>query len=193
MTDPRCPECGGRVGETATYCMHCSAEFPDGPVSGSGGSGGVPTGDATGTRQAEASGGLLDPDGLVDDSLTVVVGVVGGIVVGILGTVLLLVLTGSGWALAFGFVAWMAATGYLVRRQTVQEAVAKSGFAVAGVLLLVPLLALSPVLEVDGGLGERAMAFLVLLVTALIPAAVAASVGWVASRFVPEDGDASVD
>lgn len=83
--------------------------------------------------------------------------------------------------------------GPVVQRGTVLDAVAISGFAIAGVLLLVPLLALSPVVKVGGGLGERAMAFLVLLVTALILAAVAATVGWVASRFVPDDGDASVD
>ena len=25
--DPRCPECGGPIGQTATYCMHCSADL----------------------------------------------------------------------------------------------------------------------------------------------------------------------
>jgi len=27
VSDPRCPECNGAVGTTATYCMHCGAEF----------------------------------------------------------------------------------------------------------------------------------------------------------------------
>ena len=25
--DPRCPECGEPIGQTATYCMHCSADL----------------------------------------------------------------------------------------------------------------------------------------------------------------------
>lgn len=28
-SDPRCPECGGKITATASYCMHCSAEFED--------------------------------------------------------------------------------------------------------------------------------------------------------------------
>lgn len=26
--DPRCPACGEPIGQTATYCMHCSADLP---------------------------------------------------------------------------------------------------------------------------------------------------------------------
>ena len=25
--DPHCPECGEPIGQTATYCMHCSADL----------------------------------------------------------------------------------------------------------------------------------------------------------------------
>ena len=26
-SDPRCPECGGEIAATASYCMHCEADF----------------------------------------------------------------------------------------------------------------------------------------------------------------------
>ncbi|MEF8756705.1 MAG: zinc ribbon domain-containing protein, partial [Halobacteriales archaeon] len=180
--DPRCPECGEPIGQTATYCMHCSAdlteelEAADADEDGAWDSAEATTGDATGgtampSATSDESGGtiaegtttamdvmgvntgaaggdteqLLAPDGLLDDTLTVLVGIVGGIVVGLVGTSVLLAVTGSGWAVLLGLIAWLGATAYLVRRPTVQGAVAKSGYAVAVVLLLVPVIALSPV------------------------------------------------
>ncbi|PSQ02916.1 hypothetical protein BRC94_00390 [Halobacteriales archaeon QS_5_70_17] len=210
-SDPRCPECGGPIGRTATYCMHCSADLTEersaadadgdgawdrtGPsVSGPADAAVDASTDASGVDRAPGAGDtggrtdrLLAPDGLVDDTLTVLVGIAGGIAVGLVGTVVLLVATGSGWAVAFGVTAWLVATAYLVRRRTVQAAVAKSGYAVAAVLLSVPVIALSPVVEVDGGLEERGGLFLVLLVGVAVPAAVAAAVGWIAGRFVAVD------
>lgn len=221
--DPRCPECGGPIGATATYCMHCSADLNDeleaadadgdgawdrtgtasrGPERASAASG-ASSPDAGGTVAAyarslvggltarsstdEGDGGrLLAPDGLIDDTLTVLVGIAGGFVVGVVGTTVLGVVTGSGWAVAFGLIAWLGATAYLVRRRTVQAAVAKSGYAVALVLLSVPTVAFSPLVSVDGGVGERGGLFLALLAFVAAPAGVAAVVGWIASRFVPE-------
>jgi hypothetical protein len=134
----------------------------------------------------EEGGQLLAPDGLVDDTLTVAVGIVGGLIVGVVGTVVLGLLTESAWALPFGLVTWLGATAYLVRRRTVQAAVAKSGYAVAAVLLLVPVIALSPTVSIDGGSGNRGGAFLTLLVFVSVPAGVAAFIGWIASQFVPD-------
>jgi len=214
--DPRCPECGEPIGQTATYCMHCSADLTDeqaaadadsdeswdrteaasadapggeGTASGAGDAATdlgrtVAETVADGTREAN-SGQLLAPDGLVDDTLTAAVGIAGGIVIGLVGTVVLGIVTGSGWAVAFGVVAWLGATAYLVRRRTVQAAVAKSGYGIALVLLSVPVIAFSPFASVDGGL------FVVLLVFVAVPAGIAAAVGWIASRFVPEDGGGS--
>jgi len=235
-TDPRCPECGGKIGATATYCMHCSADLTaeqtaadtDGnetwdrdpatrDASATGGApttedasatGGAPatedasatsgapaTEDASATRDRSAGGldglpggtddgQLLDPDGLVDNTLTVVVGIAGGIVVGLVGTTVLTVVTASPWALLFGFLAWLGATAYLVRLRTVQGAVSKTGYAVALVLLSVPVIAFSPAATVEGGRGSL---FVVLAMFVLVPAAVAAAVGWVAGLFVPDD------
>lgn len=222
--DPRCPECGEPIGQTATYCMHCSADLTDeqaaadtdsdeaweqadGPSPETGASTATESagiGDAAtslGETVAETVSGesstdenrdqLLAPDGLVDDTLTVVVGIAGGLVIGTVGTLVLGIVTGSGWAVGFGVVAWLGATAYLVRRRTVQAAVAKSGYGTALVLLSVPVIAFSPFASVDGGLGERGGLFVVLLVFVAVPAAVAAAVGWVASRFVPNDGAGS--
>jgi len=207
--DPHCPECGEPIGQTATYCMHCSADLSEeraaadddqdgawdstetGPSdrAGTGPSdragtdpsdaGGSPGAGATGTEQ------LLDPDGVVDDTLTAVVGTVTGLVVGVVGATVLLALTGSPWALLFGLCAWLGSTVYLARRRTVQGAIAKGGYATALVLLVVPLIAFSPLMDIEGGLGERGSTFLALLVFVAVPAAVAAAIGWIASRFVP--------
>ena len=207
--DPRCPECGGPIGVTATYCMHCSADLTEARAAadadedgvwdqyetGSGSETAPTTGERTTgqprTGEEETGGGseeLLDDDGLVDNTLTVLVGIVGGLVVGIVGTVVLLAVTGSGSAILFGLLAWLGSTAYLVRRRTVQGAVSKAGYAVAVVLLAVPLVAVSPAVNVDGGIGERLGGFVVLLVLVAVPAGAAAVVGFVASRFVPGGG-----
>ena len=203
--DLRCPECGEPIGQTATYCMHCSADLT--AEHGRGDTDGDETWDRTdveatgfradtGTsrslidriRGAPTPGGQwLAPDSVADNALTVAVGIAGGLLVGVLGTVVLGALTGSPWAIPFGFLGLLVATAYLVRRRTVQGAVARSGYAVAVALLLVPVVALSPLMDVDGGLTERGGLLVVLLATVAVPAAVAAGLGYVASRFVPDD------
>ncbi|PSQ00548.1 zinc ribbon domain-containing protein [Halobacteriales archaeon QS_4_70_19] len=209
-TDPRCPECGGPIGTTATYCMHCSADLTeeqaaadaDGDEEWDGTSEGADTGggvtelvesaaataekSSAGSTAGESSGQLLDPDGLIDNSLTIIAGIVGGTIAGIVGTIVLGILTESGYGLLFGVVVWLLATAYLVRQRTVQGAVSKSGYAIALVLLAVPLLAFSPALEPEG--GSRGGLFTVLLLFSVLPAGVAATVGWVAGRFVPDEG-----
>jgi len=208
--DPHCPECGEPIGQTATYCMHCSADLTDEKAAADADGDGSWDGTGTASTANESDGPeptygplednndavaastasdgqLLDPDGFVDNTLTVVVGIVGGIVVGIVGTIVLLVMTESGWGALIGILAWLGSTGYLVRQRTVQGAVAKSGYAVAVVLLLIPLVAFSPLADVDGGLAGRGTFFLTSLIAVAIPAGFAAAVGWLASRFVPED------
>ena len=211
--DPHCPECGEPIGQTATYCMHCSADLSDekaaadtnddgawdgtigsdegDPSAGDEGDA-SPTydpledagGDATAT--ADTGGQVLDPDGIVDNTLTVIVGVLGGIVVGIVATVTLAIVTESLWGVLLGIVAWLGSTGYLVRRRTVQGAVEKSGYAAAVVLLLIPLVAFSPLVGVEGGLTGRGSFFLAALVVVSVPAVIAVVVGWTAGRFAPD-------
>ncbi len=237
--DPRCPECGGPIGRTATYCMHCSADLTDeqaaadadgdgawddagsddaasgdatsgdadvpwveaddggaeadpdpawGPDSGTATGADAAGSDTTGSG-ASAGGGepTLDPDGLVDNSLTAIVGIAGGLFVGVVGTIALLIITGSAWGFLLGVLAWLGSTVYLVRRRTVQGAVAKSGYAVAAVLLALPLVAFSPIADVDGGLTGRVTFFVGSLLAVAVPAGFAAGLGYLASRFVPED------
>jgi hypothetical protein len=220
---PHCPECGEPIGQTATYCMHCSADLTEereaadtdddgawetatasvgGAESGTTGTGDTTTAgggadggeaeatagsvDAPSFDDAAGGGQLLDPEGLVDNSLTVVVGIAGGVVIGLVGTFVLLIMTGSLWSLGFGFLAWLVATAHLVRRRTVQGAISRSAYGVSVVLLLVPLTAVSPLS--DGGLEERVAALVGLLLAVAFPAGIAAGIGWLASRFVPEDG-----
>jgi hypothetical protein len=99
-----------------------------------------------------------------------------------MGTVVRGFVTGSGWAVVFGLVAWLGATAYLVRCRTVRAAVAKSSYGVARILLSVPVIALSPVTPVDGGIEERGGRFPVLFVFVAVPAGIAATIGWIASR-----------
>ena len=110
-----------------------------------------------------------------------VVGIAGGIIIGLVGTLLLLILTESAWAVPLGIVAWLAATAYLVRRRTVQGAISRGAYGVSLVLLLFPLIALSPAM--DGGPETRGGALLGLLLFVSVPAGIAAAVGWIASRF----------
>lgn len=116
----------------------------------------------------------------------------GGLVVGVVGTVVLAVVTGSGLVVGFGLCAWLGAPAYLVRRPTVQRAVERTGYAVAVVPLSIPLVALSPFVPVDGGLGERGGLLVVLLVFVALPACIATGIEWVASRFV-SDGSSHVE
>jgi hypothetical protein len=201
--DPRCPECGEPIGARAVYCMHCSADLTeereradtddDGAwdvnadaADGSAAGGSSPSTATPGTTDATATGErtLLDPEGLIDDTLTVMVGFGGGLVVGFVGTLVLVAVTESVWAFPVGIIAWLLATAYLVRRRTVQEAVAKAAYGVALVLVLVPLVAFSP--GSGGGLVERVTEFGGLLLVAAVPAALAAGVGFLVSRFVPD-------
>jgi len=147
--------------------------------------------DAPTTGRDSSSGGgggsILDDDGLIDNSLTVVVGLVGGIVVGIVGTTVLGVATSSVWAIPVGIGGWLLATAYLVRRDTVQAAVAHSGYAIALVFLTIPLLALSPAVSVAGGIAGRLDTFAGYSIVSVILAALPAGVGWIASRFVSSE------
>jgi len=195
--DPRCPECGEPIGQTATYCMHCSADLTDelraadADADGAWDDASAAPAESQAPPATDESEQLLDPDGLVDNTLTVLVGIGGGVVVGAVGTVVLLFATGSGWAFPFGLAAWLGSTAYLVRRRTVQAAVSRTGYAIAVVLLLVPAVALSPAVSIDGGLGERGGLFFVLFVFVLLPAGIAAVLGWVAGRFVSGGGTTS--
>lgn len=159
----------------------------DGVPEWSGGDPSAPV-DGTAATPADDDGALLDPESMVDDTLTVVAGIVAGIIIGVMGTFALLVATASvAVGLGLGAVAWLGSTAYLVRRRSVVGAVSHGAYGIAIVLLLVPLVMLSP--AVDGaGIDDRLTSFLGLLVSVAIPAGIAAAVGYVVSQFDPTDG-----
>lgn len=189
-TDPRCPECGGPISATAIYCLHCKADLGDRiddsadvsdaddvpwTVGGEAGSAG---------RTAEA---LLAPDGLVDDSLTAVVALVGGAVAGVLASIVLGLAT-LHWVGVLGAVAvWLGSTVYLARRRTVHAAFRGAAYLVALLLVLVPVTAFSPALE-GGDAGGRVVLFVFAAVVLGVPAVVLALFGYAIGR--REDGAA---
>lgn len=191
MDDPRCPECGGPIAARASYCIHCSADLRDRrPVDA------AAVGRPADDRDAEveppverirtASGTPvehpLDPEGVVDNTLTVLVGILGGIIIGLVGTVVMLVLRQSLWSVLFGLAVWLGSTAYLVRRRYLLEAVSKAAYGVAIVLLSIPFIAL----VFEGGLLDRAGILLIMLLVVGVPAGIAVTIGWFASRYVPD-------
>ena len=148
-SDPRCPECDSPVGMTSQYCMHCDAEF-DSPVAddtdGNTPADGEPAddGDARSvsvdlTAWERRLAGWLGPDGWIDNSLTIVVAVAAGTVLGPLTAVVLGLLTGSLWSVAVGLGVWLGATASLANQRTVYGAVRGGCFGIAGLLLVLPV------------------------------------------------------
>lgn len=186
--DPRCPECDGPVGATPVYCMHCGADLvADSPDSADvtdaddfGREGGAPS-DSTDVGHD----GLLDPDGTIDDSLTVVVGVLGGGVVGLLTFVLFGLATASAWSLFLGFIAGLGATVHLIRRRSVGDAIARAGYGIALLVFVFPVVLFGSAVE-GSSLGERtAVAVVGFVITGTVAAAIAVAahvIGYLAGR-----------
>jgi hypothetical protein len=205
--------------------MHCSADLTDeqaqadtdgdetwdqgADATGTTSAGTADTTDASGTTravdpgevsadQATGDGQLLDPEGFVDDTLTVIVGILGGIVIGFVATLALtftLGRLGGGqgalYGVGIGFLVWLGSTAYLVRRYTVQGAISKAAYGVALVLVTMPFVGFVPALfsnptEHLGDLGA------VLFIVA-IPALFVAGIGRFAAIFVPDDGTEDAD
>lgn len=194
-SDPRCPACGGPVGTTATYCMRCDAEFEQ-PVGAE--SEGTAMGNAARNGNSErfpeaiaTIEGLdfldrwLAPDGWLDDSLTVVVGVVAGVVVGFLTLLVGGVLAGGTVGGLGGLVAWIGATSYLARRRTIFGAVHGACYAVAGLLVLVPLIAFTDA-TTGGTVAGRVILFVVGELVFGLVAAFLFGVGYVAGKRRPD-------
>lgn len=191
VDDPRCPECGGPIAAKATECLHCGAALSTSdPVPGTEPSDHSKNAQSRGkeaSKKVSTASGTpaehpLDPEGVMDDTLTVIVGILGGLIIGVVGTIVLIFLTESAWGAAFGFAVWLGATAYLVRRRYLMDAVSKTAYGIAVVLLAVPAIAV----VFEGDLAARAGGFFVLLVLVAIPAGISAAIGWFASRYVPD-------
>jgi hypothetical protein len=138
-----CPACGASLPVTARYCSQCGAELADPGLAG----------DASGGAGAEAGAGAgtgtggrwpLDPDGVADDSLTLLVAAGVAAVVGVVNGVTALLTVYEGWALLVAPVAMVVVAGYLARRRTAGVALAHGLYALAATVALVPLVAFSP-------------------------------------------------
>lgn len=168
-----------------------ATDWTDSDGSGSSGSSGDPV-DASqalseaadGVTDQVSDGPLLDPEGIADNVLTVLVAIVGSVVIGFVGFFVLVVLTESAWSLPVGILAWLGGLAYLARQYSVQQTVAKTFYGVAAVLLAVPLMSLSPGLNEP--IGDRAALFGVLLLTVAVPALVSAGIGYALLSFAPE-------
>jgi len=167
------------AGATASVTADTGSTASGGSDDGSTASGGA-GGGSTASRGAEAGtaddgGGLLDPDGLLDNSLTVLVGIAAGIVIGIFSLFVFIPTLGL-WGGLVGLVTWLLATAYLSRRRTVFDAAQQGAYGFA-----VLLLSLSVVfaLEDGGGLSSRLETFVTSLLGLGVVAAIVAAVGYV--------------
>lgn len=188
MDDPRCPDCGGPIAATATYCIHCSADLdgrqpvPDGDTLETLADQGASDAESVATASGQPVEHPLDPEGVMDNTLTVIVGILGGFIIGTVGTILLLFLTESGLGVLFGLAVWLGGTAYLVRRRYLMDAVSKTAYGICLILLAVPVVSLA----FDGTLASRGVAFSVLFLIVIVPAAITAGIGWFTSRYVPD-------
>lgn len=189
--DPRCPECGEPIGLTATYCMHCSADLTGEREPSTGDDAYQSETSQTTTESydpsevrvpADSSTSLLDPDGLLDTLLTGVVGIIGGLLIGFLGTIVLTGLVMASVGVVAGFLLWIGATYYLLTCGTVQEAISKAAYGVAIGVLSIPLIVFGWAWDTNTLLFDFVLFLLVCAFLAIIPAAI----GFLAGRFVPE-------
>lgn len=194
VDDPRCPECGEPIGMTSAYCMHCSADLTEDPSQADAGDDGDWTDTSRpSTQQAPAPSEnaatsdepLLDPEGLVDNSLTVVVGIIGGFVIGFIELFVGTALLSVGIGFAIGILVWLGVTTYLVRLRTVQAAISKAAYGIAIAIMPFSLIVFSSAWE-SSSVGTRITEFSIVLVFCVVPAAIIAGVGFLVGRFVPE-------
>jgi len=158
VSDPRCPECAGKVSSTATWCMHCGEDFPSAIDADSG----RPVQDRA-DQQADYEDSVDDGG---SDATTV------GFLVAILGLVTLPFVSPSGMLL-FYVAAAVGSGAYAARQSSLAEAASKGGLALAVAPLA--LWTLSFVVPGTGGLSTGTL--LPALAYAIVVSAIARSIG----------------
>lgn len=157
ISDPRCPECTGKVSSTATWCMHCGADFPSAVDAESG----RPV-------QDHAEGKASYEDSVDDgssDATTV------GLLVAVFGLVTLPFVSPSGM-LVFNVAAAIGAGAFAATRSSLAEAASRGGLALA--IATLALWTIELVLSGPGALSIGSL--LVPLAYALVVAAVAMAI-----------------
>jgi len=158
VSDPRCPECAGKVSSTATWCMHCGEDFPSAIDADSG------------RPVQDRAGGKAEYEESVDDGSSDATTV--GFLVAVAGLVTLPFVTPPNMLLFYA----AAAVGsgiYAARQSSLREAAAKGGSALA-----VAPLALWTLSLVVPGTGQFSLGALVpALAYAIVALAIARAVG----------------
>jgi hypothetical protein len=143
----------------------------------------------TGTREETSDDHLIDPDGILDNVSTAMVGVVGGLLAGIVLLPLSIWLFPDPledlvlWVAGAG---WLAATAWIARTRTVFGAVEKAGLVLGGLLALAPPLA---ALAAENGVGDVLGATIIFGIFVWPVALVLAGIGWVVGYFGGVDGE----
>ena len=157
--DPTCPSCEEPVGATAEWCMHCYVDLPDGPD-------GV-TSPTYETHDPDADEYLLDPEGILDNTLTLGVGLAAGVLASVILAFGLFLVLHSLWGILLGLVGGIAVTAQIARQPSVSDGVWWGGVLVAGSLLVFPFIAFSPGMT-GGSLGGRIFLFVMIGMIALM-------------------------
>jgi hypothetical protein len=128
---------------------------------------------------------LLDPEGLADNALTLVVAILGGLLIGFVSLFAFLFSLGV-FGLLVALVAWLGSTVYLASRHTVFGAVRYGAYALACLLLLIPV---GIAVAIDGAILERIVVLVMAGVPVGIVAIVIGGVGYLVGLGAPEDTD----
>jgi len=158
VSDPRCPECAGKVSSTATWCMHCGVDF-ESPID-------ADSGRTVRDRADERTDYEESVDDDESDAKTV------GFLVAIVGLVTLPFVTPPNMTL-FYVTAAVGAGFYAARQPSLAEAAARGGLALAVAPLA--LLALSVVVPGTGGFAGGSL--VPALAYAIVVSALARSIG----------------
>ena len=151
--DPTCPNCNEPIGATAEWCMHCYVDLPDGPA------GMTPR--TFETNEPDTDGYLLDPDGFLDNTLTLAVGLVAGVFAGVIMMFGLFFALHSAWGILLGIVGGFAVAGQTARQSSVSDGVLWGTILVACSLFVFPFIAFSPGMT-GGSLGGRIILFMMI-------------------------------
>ncbi|WP_254272573.1 zinc ribbon domain-containing protein [Haloarcula marina] len=135
VSDPRCPHCSEKVSATATWCMHCGADF-EAPVDADGGY--LASGEGARLQSALESGdfdGVLVATDRFDGGTTAV-----GVVLGFAALVTLPIVSPPGVTLLY-LAACVGIGVFAANQPTVREAIRDGGTALAVVPFVLWLLA----------------------------------------------------
>lgn len=119
------------VGTSGADASNAAANTGSGANAGTGTTDAGP--DLTGPDDAGGEKGFMHPDSLLDNTLTGVVGIGTGIVIGLVSLFVFGIAFG-GTGVLLAFVAWLGSTAYLARRRTVFDAVRDGAYGLAVVL-----------------------------------------------------------